>query len=155
MKTPGEQKICDLFSAMTDLIDAEYPDRNDWLEVRMAMEKAWETVRNIGWYRRVGDLPSVPSEVKYQRAAIPSEIREAVLTRDGATCRYCGTTTGPFEMDHVVPVIAGGCSDGGNLVTACRPCNGKKGPRTPAEAGMVLRDWAPVSTNGTEPVTQP
>ncbi len=42
-------------------------------------------------------------------------------------------------MDHVNPVVKGGPKTWENIVTACRPCNVKKGGRTPDEAQMKLR----------------
>lgn len=58
--------------------------------------------------------------------SIPKEMRQAVLERDKYTCRYCGSTTPPFHIDHVYPFSKGGITVIENLVTACRSCNGKK-----------------------------
>jgi 5-methylcytosine-specific restriction endonuclease McrA len=43
-------------------------------------------------------------------------------------CHYCGERFAPGEltMDHIVPLIRGGRSTKGNLVTACLPCNRRK-----------------------------
>lgn len=51
------------------------------------------------------------------------------------TCYYCGGGFSPREltMDHVVPIIRGGRSTKGNLVTACKPCNSDKRHRLPVE----------------------
>lgn len=68
------------------------------------------------------------------RVAIPAEIREAVLRREGKICTYCADTDGPFDFDHILPVIAGGTNDPSNITLACIPCNRSKGGRT-------LRDW--------------
>lgn len=66
--------------------------------------------------------------------------RDGVLHRDGFTCAYCG---GPGRtIDHVIPESRGGQNTWENLVAACAPCNGRKGNRTPAEAGMRLL-WEP------------
>lgn len=70
-------------------------------------------------------------------------LRTAVFERDSFTCRYCGTED--YERrwlvaDHVVPPEKGGTDELDNLVTACRPCNKRKGGRTPEEADMPLRD---------------
>ena len=64
----------------------------------------------------------------YEREALPPSIRFAVLQRDGFRCRYCGkgTQSNPpveLEVDHLVPVAAGGDNDLGNLVSACVSCN--------------------------------
>jgi 5-methylcytosine-specific restriction endonuclease McrA len=66
--------------------------------------------------------------------------RSGVLQRDGWTCAYCGGYGN--TLDHVIPESRGGRKTWDNLVTACGSCNGRKGNRTPAEAGMRLR-WEP------------
>jgi 5-methylcytosine-specific restriction endonuclease McrA len=52
-------------------------------------------------------------------------LRRAVLNRDQHTCAYCGKEA--TQVDHVVPVSAGGSQDMDNLVAACAPCNNAKG----------------------------
>lgn len=66
--------------------------------------------------------------------------RVGVLQRDGHTCGYCGVRGD--TIDHVLPASRGGRDTWTNLIAACAPCNGRKGNRTPAEAGMRLR-WEP------------
>ncbi len=67
--------------------------------------------------------------------------RRTVLSRDNYTCQYCGDQPGKAELtiDHVLPRSRGGAHMWKNVVTACSPCNRRKGGRTPAEAGMALR----------------
>lgn len=80
--------------------------------------------------------------------------RTKVFERDDYTCRYCGNGQYPREwlvLEHVDP---NGPSTDDNLVTACRPCNKLKGPRTPEEAGMVLRDVT-VTRDGHSDTSQP
>ena len=57
--------------------------------------------------------------------------RFEILARDGFRCVYCGRTGEevPLQIDHIVPVSAGGSDDDGNLATACSDCNLGKGPR--------------------------
>ena len=45
---------------------------------------------------------------------------------------------GALTLDHVVPRSRNGESTWENLVASCRPCNNRKGNRTPQEAGMTL-----------------
>lgn len=65
--------------------------------------------------------------------------RKNILRRDGYKCAYCGRSDLPLTIDHVRPKSRGGEDDWTNLITACLPCNNKKGDRTPEEANMILR----------------
>lgn len=64
--------------------------------------------------------------MKTPKQTIPGNVRAAVLNRDNHRCRYCGSTEGPFHMDHVYPESKGGETSARNLVTACRRCNVSK-----------------------------
>ncbi len=57
--------------------------------------------------------------------------RDRVFARDGFRCVYCGTVLPPEQLtlDHVQPRMRGGDNTPGNLVTACGPCNTRKGSR--------------------------
>ncbi|WP_072313813.1 HNH endonuclease [Agrococcus sp. Marseille-P2731] len=63
--------------------------------------------------------------------------RRGVLERDRRRCAYCDAAGA--TIDHIHPRSRGGATDWLNTITACARCNGAKGSRTPAEAGMVLR----------------
>ena len=75
--------------------------------------------------------------------------RDDVFARDGYRCVYCGEVFEAAELtlDHVQPRARGGDQSGGNLVTACGPCNVLKGHRrladflvaTPAARANFLR----------------
>ena len=85
----------------------------------------------------------VPSVVKLNRfVKVPYRrsvpvTRRAVFGRDGHRCQYCG---GPAEsIDHVTPRSRGGEHIWENVVACCRPCNMRKGDRTPSESGFDLR----------------
>lgn len=67
-----------------------------------------------------------------------------VFARDGYRCQYCGSGE-DLTIDHVVPRsradrgFPGGAKNSWqNCVTACLPCNLRKGNRTPEEANMPL-----------------
>jgi hypothetical protein len=75
-----------------------------------------------------------PARVTWSRAAYPH-----VYERDDYACRYCGSVDDSLSVDHVVPRCQGGGDGADNLVLACKPCNSRKGGRTPEQAGMVLR----------------
>ena len=88
-------------------------------------------------------LPSVIRLKTYIRPWVGTRIklsRENVYLRDGHICQYCQKRFGNRELtfDHVVPVSRGGRKTWDNIVTACRPCNHRKGNRTPEAVGMKL-----------------
>lgn len=64
--------------------------------------------------------------------------RKNVMRRDRHRCQYCGKRDS-LTIDHVMPRSRGGRDTWENLVTACVPCNNRKGGRTPDEASMSLR----------------
>jgi 5-methylcytosine-specific restriction endonuclease McrA len=91
--------------------------------------------------------------------------REGVHVRDRYTCQYCGVRPSRRELtlDHVLPRHRGGPTSWENIVTACSPCNLRKGGRTPEEAGMPLGSppyrprWVPPTRSalGLEDVPRP
>jgi 5-methylcytosine-specific restriction endonuclease McrA len=86
--------------------------------------------------------PHVIRLVQYVRVprAVQRKIsRRALFARDGWQCAYCGSAGGRLTLDHVVPRSRGGESTWENVVTACAPCNHKKGDRTLEESGLTLR----------------
>ncbi len=70
-----------------------------------------------------------------RRPNLPAATRALVFERDGLVCRYCEDEGGPFEIDHVVPVVAGGTDDPANLCVACETCNRSKGAKSLADWG--------------------
>ncbi len=76
------------------------------------------------------------SGIEYQQGTLYGyEIREYLLEKWGRECAYCGITSIPLEMEHIVPSSRGGSDRVANLTIACRVCNRKKGNRTAAEFG--------------------
>jgi 5-methylcytosine-specific restriction endonuclease McrA len=63
-----------------------------------------------------------------------------VYTRDGFRCCYDGKRYAAQDLtyDHVIARSRGGKTTFANVVSACKPCNSRKGSRTPAEAGMRM-----------------
>lgn len=62
---------------------------------------------------------------------IPSKLRNLVAERAGHCCEYCQSQEVvlgmPFEIEHVVPLAAGGRTEENNLCLACWRCNRYKG----------------------------
>jgi hypothetical protein len=56
-------------------------------------------------------------------------LRERIFRRDGYRCVYCGNVfpDEALSLDHVQPRMRGGDNSDGNLVTACKACNTRKG----------------------------
>lgn len=86
-------------------------------------------------------LPSVISLKEYvSTSRRPAFTRFNVFLRDRFSCQYCGHPfpTHDLTFDHVIPRARGGRTSWTNVVTACAPCNLKKGAKLPREAGMML-----------------
>ncbi len=78
------------------------------------------------------------------------EVRRLVASRAGYRCEYCKSQEAvlgmPFEIEHIVPLAAGGNSSEDNLCLACPRCNRHKG------AQLVAVD---VETSKREPLFHP
>ncbi|MDC0748809.1 HNH endonuclease [Polyangium mundeleinium] len=87
-------------------------------------------------------VPRVLHLRRYERVRRPTVrlSRRNVMLRDAHQCQYClkRPPVRDLNIDHVVPRSRGGVDSWENLVTACRPCNLRKGRRTPEEASMRL-----------------
>ena len=98
----------------------------------------------IASYDRSVHSPSldmkIPSVIALKQYVKPSEFpaftRFNVFLRDRFACQYCGRTEN-LTFDHVVPRRLGGKTTWENIITACAPCNMKKGGRTPQQAKMI------------------
>lgn len=67
-------------------------------------------------------------------------VRFEVFKRDRFTCSYCGSHPPDvlLEVDHVIPMAAGGSDAMENLVTACWDCNRGKSDRLLDEGGRPM-----------------
>jgi len=64
--------------------------------------------------------------------------RKNIMIRDKHTCQYCSSKSSSMTIDHIIPKERDGSDNWDNLVTACQPCNKKKGNLSPEEAKMPL-----------------
>ena len=81
-------------------------------------------------------LPSVVSLKSYVRPArYPAFTRFNVFLRDRFTCQYCGAKD-DLTFDHLVPRSRGGETRWDNVVTACSPCDLRKGGAMPHHVRM-------------------
>lgn len=114
-----------------------------------------ESHRQISTVKLTIRVPSILRLVKYVPLAQKKQIirfsRQNVFIRDSYRCQYCGKKKQKtlLTLDHVIPVVLGGRKTWKNIVTCCKPCNQKKGGRTPEQAGMKLQrkprvpEWLP------------
>ncbi len=66
---------------------------------------------------------------------------KTLFARDRNVCGYCGkyhASIGKLSRDHIHPKFLGGKDEWTNVVTACLPCNQKKGCKTLDQASMEL-----------------
>ncbi|MCW9032928.1 MAG: HNH endonuclease [Rhodospirillales bacterium] len=87
-------------------------------------------------------LPSVISLKEYVPSLRkPAFTRFNVFLRDNFACQYCQShfPTHDLTFDHVIPRSKGGRTTWGNVVTACSPCNLRKGNRLLKQAGLTLQ----------------
>jgi 5-methylcytosine-specific restriction endonuclease McrA len=89
--------------------------------------------------------PAVIRLVKFIH--VPRRFRRQVtntflFARDRYRCQYCGRTGAELRpresltRDHLIPISRGGTNEWTNVVTACSPCNTRKGNKLPTEIGM-------------------
>lgn len=94
-----------------------------------------------------GSRPYRPQDKPYQRRhdfygpivpRLPDRewwpLRWEIIARDGEVCAYCEETTGPWCVDHIVPLSRGGSNGRHNLTACCTPCNSSKADR-------LLSEW--------------
>lgn len=113
-----------------------------WVQDKVEILETHGTiVRAVSFSFKLPSVVRLLHFVKLRRRPVVQFTRANIYQRDNHTCQYCLTQLEAEDLtfDHVVPVAAGGTRGWENIVTACEPCNRKKGARTPKEAGMVLR----------------
>jgi 5-methylcytosine-specific restriction endonuclease McrA len=71
--------------------------------------------------------PAIGGRGYQQGTLFGYEARQYLLEKWRRTCVYCGATSIPLQIEHVVPKSRGGSDRISNLVLACEACNLKKG----------------------------
>ncbi|MGE4372176.1 MAG: HNH endonuclease [Xanthobacter sp.] len=110
-----------------DAVKAVFLDRVNIVEY---YDKA---VRSPGLEFRLPSVISLRTFVKPTRQ--PAFTRFNVFLRDRFSCQYCGSRD-DLTFDHLIPRARGGQTTWENVVTACSPCNLRKGSAMPADIGM-------------------
>jgi 5-methylcytosine-specific restriction endonuclease McrA len=92
------------------------------------------TVRSPTFEMRLPSVVSLKTYVKPTRT--PAFTRFNVFLRDRFQCQYCGSRE-DLTFDHLIPRARGGITSWENVLTACSPCNLRKGSKSLADAGMA------------------
>lgn len=90
---------------------------------------------------RVNSIIAVRGAIpRSEEGIVPTLSNRELFRRDRQTCLYCGEQlpTSDLTRDHVIPLAEGGWDTWENVVTACKPCNQRKGCNTPEAAAMPL-----------------
>jgi 5-methylcytosine-specific restriction endonuclease McrA len=120
--------------------------------VRLVLDRKAEIleVDEAKRFRSERDEVPCPTVIRLVRFVhVPRRFRRQVtntflFARDRYCCQYCGRHRKDLKgrqfltRDHVLPVSRGGNNGWANVVTACSPCNNRKGNRTPDEARMPV-----------------
>lgn len=121
------------------------------------VEVVEESEKEIRTVRFTMKVPAVLRLLTYvplkKKKQIVRFSRANIFLRDNSVCQYCGKSFSKthLTLDHVIPIVQGGKKSWENIVTACKPCNQKKGGRTPAQAGIHLKrkprrpNWLPMA----------
>ncbi len=132
-------EVIDAHDEQWDVLDFER-----WVDVsRERKEHGGQAEQFVRTPRFWIQVPRVIRLVEYDK--VPRRevkfSRRNILARDEHRCQYCGKRlpTSQLSLDHVTPRSRGGKSTWTNVVTACNPCNTRKGGRMPWEASMKLR----------------
>ena len=94
-----------------------------------------QTVRSPSFEMKLPSVISLKEYVRQDRS--PAFTRFNLFLRDGFRCVYCGSKD-DLTFDHVVPRSMGGRTTWENIVTACSPCNLKKGGMSLHKSGFSL-----------------
>jgi 5-methylcytosine-specific restriction endonuclease McrA len=75
-------------------------------------------------------MPSIVMLTEFQKSPATAKFtRKNLYLRDSNICQYCGKkfSSGDLTIDHVIPRAMGGRTTWMNTVSACMPCNSRKG----------------------------
>jgi 5-methylcytosine-specific restriction endonuclease McrA len=86
-------------------------------------------VSSASWETRVPAV--IMLKEMYRRRRHPRFSRYNLHLRDMFTCQYCSIKLpqSQLTLDHVMPISRGGKTNWENIVSACGPCNSRKGSK--------------------------
>ena len=111
-----------------------------FLEKVEVLEESDQQVRSASHALRVPQVVRLLRFVGFRKRDVKFS-RQNIYARDKYRCQYCDAKL-PIKdltIDHVLPRSRGGGTNWENIVTCCKPCNRKKGGRTPEEAHYKLK----------------
>jgi 5-methylcytosine-specific restriction endonuclease McrA len=126
-----------------DVAKMQDMDRLDWEYWLILEPRRGDLDAVVHTSKRVIRVPTIIVCPKFymnpMREIKPSP--KAIRRRDGNKCVYTGVelTNATFTLDHIHPRALGGQNTWENLVSCHKDVNAKKGNRTNAEAGLVLK----------------
>jgi 5-methylcytosine-specific restriction endonuclease McrA len=141
VKTPAEAFGMMAAGQATGLdIEAGSMNPTPWIEwLKLPVREQDAAARTVRGAIRV---PTVIVLARYDRVPLRRPVfgLRGVWERDEGVCQYTGRrlTPGEGSIDHVVPRSRGGRNGWENCVLSHKPVNGRKGNRTPEEAGLRL-----------------
>ena len=155
---PQKQEVPSRYNSLVLMLDS-YWQPHDWVTVEEAITyEAKELVQQHvgqdifilhgGVSAKTGEQTQIKtSTIIAIKGASKQTVRKApmlsnrvLFRRDRHVCAYCGDvhTEGSLTRDHVIPVSKGGKDTWTNCVTACYPCNNRKGDRLLKDTGQEL-----------------
>ena len=151
LRIPLEQ--CPALVLNADFRPLSYFPLSVWCWKDSVMAVFLERVNIISRYEKIirspsteMQLPSVISLKSYiKRTSKPVFNRYNVFLRDNFTCQYCGSKQ-DLTFDHIMPRSRGGENSWINVVTACSPCNVRKGQRSLKKSNMYPKKYPFIPT---------
>jgi 5-methylcytosine-specific restriction endonuclease McrA len=109
---------------------------------RRARNREREHERQRQWYEqnKARAFDNAARRRARKRGAFVEDVeRAAVFARDQGLCGICGELVDPecFDLDHIVPLAAGGVHAYRNVQVAHPACNKRKGATIPAAAYLA------------------
>lgn len=140
--TPWERAMALLYIDHAGVVDEDYNvhDFSDWLALSQEIREHPAGFIHTPTLRiAIPDVIALKTFDKVPRQEVPFT-RRNIYYHYGNKCCYCARKlpSSELNLDHVIPRSRGGTTDWTNIVTACIPCNLRKGNRLPHEAGMRL-----------------
>ena len=125
-------RVCTWQDAITELYTGKVEILAEYDEIIYHNEIRGLTIKKPAVARLLKPVSAFKKGIKFSRIN--------VMARDDWKCCFCGSKLPMDQLtyDHVVPRVQGGKTVWENIATACKPCNHRKGSRTPEQAKMRL-----------------